>query len=134
MDQAKDPPGREEVRLQLQQEVRGNFSDFLSSVEEDQPFCYWFGPTNCHRKWIQGSGKKHWGMDPNALEGKLPKYLPDVDVVREDFCDYLGEVQAFDLGLGVLLDELEKRGLSENTLVVVSGDHGIPGIPRGKCN
>lgn len=115
-------------------EVQRNFAGFLDTVDDGQPFCYWFGPTNCHRKWIKGSGKSHWGLDPDALEGKLPKFLPDVPEVRQDFCDYLGEVQAFDAGLGVLLDELEERGLSENTIVVVSGDHGIPGIPRGKCN
>ena len=41
---------------------------------------------------------------------------------------------AVDAGLGVLLDELEKAGELENTLVVASGDHGIPGMPRAKCN
>ncbi|MEM8732682.1 MAG: sulfatase [Planctomycetota bacterium] len=118
----------------LLDEVRGNFGAFLKTVEDGQPFCYWFGPTNCHRKWIQGSGKDHWGIDPDDLKGKLPKYLPDTEIVREDFADYLGEAQAFDAGLGVLMDELEQRGLSKNTILVVSGDHGIPGIPRGKCN
>ncbi|MBT5018342.1 MAG: sulfatase [Planctomicrobium sp.] len=115
-------------------EVRENFTTFLKDRENDEPFCYWFGPTNCHRKWIKGSGKKLWGIDPDQLEGKLPPYLPDVPIVREDFADYLGEVQAFDAGLGVLLTELEEIGELENTIVIVSGDHGIPGIPRGKCN
>lgn len=125
---------RSGAKEKLLQEVRGNFTSFLRDVEGDQPFCYWFGPTNCHRKWIRGSGKEHWGLEPEDLLGKLPKFLPDVPVVREDFCDYLGEVQAFDAGLGVLLKILEERGLADNTIVVVSGDHGIPGIPRGKCN
>jgi N-sulfoglucosamine sulfohydrolase len=39
-----------------------------------------------------------------------------------------------DAGLGILLHGLEERGELDNTLIVVSGDHGIPGIPRGKCN
>ena len=118
----------------LLEEVRGNFQDFLTARTAGQPFCYWFGPTNCHRKWIAGSGKKLWGIDPDGLQGKLPEFLPDVPVVREDVADYLGEVQAFDAGLGVLLAELERIGELDNTLVVVSGDHGIPGFPRGKCN
>ncbi|MCA9170358.1 MAG: sulfatase-like hydrolase/transferase, partial [Planctomycetales bacterium] len=99
-----------------------------------QPFCYWFGPTNTHRKWIQGSGQRLWGINPDSLQGKLPPFLPDVPEVREDFADYLGEVQAFDAALGVLLEQLESMGELENTLIVVSGDHGIPGFPRGKCN
>mgnify|MGYP001061096191 CR=1 FL=1 len=43
------------------------------------------------------------------------------NIVREDFCDYLGEVQAFDASLGILLEELERIGELENTLIAVSG-------------
>lgn len=125
---------KESAKQGLLDEVQGNFRSFLSECDEGAPFCYWFGPTNCHRKWTKGSGKDHWGLEPDALAGKIPKYLPDVAEVRQDFCDYLGEVQAFDAGLGVILEELKTRGLADNTIVVVSGDHGIPGIPRGKCN
>jgi N-sulfoglucosamine sulfohydrolase len=114
--------------------VRTNFQKFLAARTDDKPFCYWWGPTNVHRKWVQGSGKKLWNLEPDQLEGKLPKFLPDVPIVREDVADYLGEVQAFDAGLGVLLDELEKTGELDNTLIVISGDHGMPGVPRGKCN
>lgn len=127
---AADPDAGKQLLLD---EVRGNFRDFLTA-RQNQPFCYWFGPTNTHRKWIQGSGRALWGLDPDRLQGKLPPYLPDVPAVREDFCDYLGEAQAFDAALGVLLEELERIGQLDNTLVVVSGDHGIPGFPRGKCN
>ncbi|MEM9827994.1 MAG: sulfatase-like hydrolase/transferase, partial [Planctomycetota bacterium] len=93
-----------------------------------------YGPTNVHRKWIWKSGTDLWGMDPDDLQGRMPAFLPDVPTVRQDLVDYLGEVQAFDAALGVLLDELESRGLLENTLVVVSGDHGPAGFPHGKCN
>jgi arylsulfatase A-like enzyme len=54
--------------------------------------------------------------------------------VREDFADYLGEVQAWDAALGVLLARLEAIGELDNTLIAVSGDHGAPGFPHGKCN
>lgn len=118
----------------LLDEVRGNFQDFLKDRKDGQPFCYWWGPTNCHRKWIQGSGKKLWGLNPDDLKGKVPAFLPDVPVVREDLADYLGEAMAFDAGLGVLLDELAMIGELDNTLIAVSGDHGAPGFPNGKCN
>ena len=124
----------EQAKQTLLNEVRMNFRHFLADRKGDQPFCYWFGPTNCHRKWIAGSGKKLWGLDPDDLKGKMPPFLPDVPVIRQDFCDYLGEVQAFDAGLDVLLAELQKLGELDNTIVVVSGDHGAPGFPRGKCN
>jgi uncharacterized sulfatase len=122
------------AKEELYNEVKDNFADFLENGNRGQPFCYWFGPTNVHRKWVRGSGKKLWGIDPDSLKGKLPPFLPDVPVIREDMADYLGEVQAFDAGVGVILKSLERHGELENTIVVVSGDHGAPGFPYGKCN
>ena len=115
-------------------EVRKNFDSFLAARQPGQPFCYWFGPTNVHRKWVQVSGKALWGIEPQDLYGKLPPYLPDVPEVREDLADYFGEAQAFDAALGLLLKRLEDIGELDNTIVVVSGDHGPPGFPHGKCN
>ena len=126
--------GIEGAKQLLYDEVRDNFDAFLDARPEGAPFCYWWGPTNTHRKWERGSGKDLWGLEPDDLEGRLPAFLPDVHEVREDVCDYLGECLAIDAGLGVLLERLEEIGELDNTLVVVSGDHGIPGFPRGKCN
>lgn len=118
----------------LYDEVRGNFRDFLAAREANKPFCYWFGATNVHRTWIKGSGKKLWGIDPDALKGKMPPYLPDVPEVREDLADYFGEIAAWDHAIGLLIDAVEKAGELDNTLIVISGDHGAPGFPHGKCN
>ncbi len=122
------------AKQELLDEVRQNFSTFLAERDADQPFCFWYGPTNVHRKWIRGSGKALWGIDPDWLQGKLPPFLPDVPTIREDIADYLGEVQAFDAALGVLLEELKQAGLDDNTLIAISGDHGPAGFPHGKCN
>ena len=124
----------EEAKQSLYDEVLANFDAFLADRKPDQPFCYWFGPTNVHRKWIKGSGKELWGINPDDLKGKMPKFLPDVPEVREDLADYFGEIQAFDAAVGTLLKRLEESGELENTIVVVSGDHGAPGFPHGKCN
>ncbi|NNJ24905.1 sulfatase [Alienimonas chondri] len=119
----------------LLKEVRDNFTMFLKDADESgKPWHYWFGPTNVHRTWVQGSGKKIWDIDPDSLKGKLPPFLPDVPEIREDFADYLGEVMAFDAALGVLLQELDDRGELSSTIIAVSGDHGAPGFPRGKTN
>ena len=123
-----------QAKQELLDEVRQNFATFLSQRDPEQPFCFWFGPTNVHRKWIRGSGKALWGIDPDTLAGKLPPFLPDVATVREDIADYLGEAQAFDAALGVLLEELTRAGLYDKTLIAVSGDHGPAGFPHGKCN
>lgn len=123
-----------EAKQKMFDEVRGNFESFLAARPKDAPFSFWFGPTLTHRLWEKGSGKALWGIDPESLRGRLPKFLPDVPEVREDFADYLGEVQAWDAGVGVLLGKLEEIGELDRTLVVISGDHGAPGFPHGKCN
>ncbi|MCU0873608.1 MAG: sulfatase [Pirellulaceae bacterium] len=124
----------EAAKQVLYDETKANFRAFLADRQAGQPFCYWFGPTNTHRKWIKGSGKALWGIDPNALKGKMPPFWPDVHEVREDLADYLGEAQAVDAAIGLLVDEVRKIGELDNTLIVISGDHGIPGFPHGKCN
>ena len=126
--------GIDYAKQHLLSETRRNFQTFLDDRPNDKPFCYWWGPTNTHRTWERGSGQALWGIEPNSLTGRLPGFLPDVHAIREDAADYLGECQAVDAGLGVLLEELDNIGERDNTLVVVSGDHGVPGMPRAKCN
>lgn len=122
------------AKRELYDEARANFRSFLDANKEGKPFCYWFGPTNVHRKWIKGSGKALWNIEPDSLKGRMPPYLPDVHEVREDLADYFGEIAAWDATIGTLLDELDKSGQRDNTLIVISGDHGAPGFPHGKCN
>lgn len=124
----------DEAKQKMTEQVRQNFRDMLTAKKDGQPFAYWFGPTNVHRKWTKGSGKALWKIDPDVLKGKMPPFLPDVHEIRQDFTDYLGEAMAFDLALGILVEELKRVGEFENTIIVISGDHGPAGFPHGKCN
>ncbi|MEM9018585.1 MAG: sulfatase-like hydrolase/transferase, partial [Verrucomicrobiota bacterium] len=128
---AEDSEARKEEIFSF---IRSNFRTFLDKNSDEKPFFYWFGPHHSHRQWIRGSGKELWGLDPDELKEKLPAFLPDVHDVREDIADYLGEALAWDRMVNELIEELKERGELENTLIIVSGDHGMPGMPRGKCN
>jgi arylsulfatase A-like enzyme len=123
-----------DARAKILAEVRGNFDDFLAARKAGQPWHYFFGPTTTHRTWVKGSGLKLWGIQPDSLKGKLPAFLPDVPEVREDVADYLGECLAVDAYVGALMQRLTESGELENTVVVLSGDHGMPGVTSGKCN
>jgi uncharacterized sulfatase len=125
---------KEAEKKRIFEQVRNNFKAFLAKRKPGQSFYYSFHPTNTHRKWEKGSGKALWNLDPDTLKGKLEPFLPDVPEIREDFADYLGEAMAFDAACGVIIEELEKLGELDNTIVAISGDHGAPGFPRGKCN
>ncbi len=61
----------------------------------------------------------------------LPPYLPDLPEIRKDHARYLDRIEDMDTQVGKLLDELEKSGLSENTIVLYASDHGGV-LPRGK--
>lgn len=68
-------------------------------------------------------------IDPADVE--LRPYLPDLPEIRNDIAIYHDVITALDTQIGEILDELEKAGLAEDTIVMYYGDHG--GItPRGK--
>jgi len=97
---------------------------------EGKPFCFWFGGWDPHRGYKWQSGVKS-GMKLEDVE--VPACFPDSEEVRTDICDYYWEVQRFDTEVGELLKMLEEAGQLDNTLVVISGDNGLP-FPRCKSN
>jgi arylsulfatase A-like enzyme len=107
-----------------------DFADFLKSVPDDRPFCFWFGSRDPHRPYVQGSGVKS-GLKPEAVA--VPAFLPDTQEVRGDVLDYYFAVQRFDHDLGEVLRLLEKSGRAGNTLLVATSDNGWP-FPRAKAN
>ena len=63
----------------------------------------------------------------------MPGYWPDNETVRNDMLDYAFEIEHFDRHLGRMLDLIAERGELDNTMVVVTSDHGMP-FPRAKGN
>jgi len=108
----------------------GNFKVFLDSLEPGTPFCFWYGAKEPHRPYTPGSGIRN-GVNPDGL--LLPDDLPDAREVRSDLADYIREIEWFDTQLGVMLEELDRRNLLQNTIVVVTADNGMP-FPHAKAN
>ena len=132
----RNPAGTEFQKFHLKPPYNGispvdyerNFEDFLSQRGKNQPFCFWFGGHEPHRKYELGSGVRS-GRDLASV--KLPGYLPDRPAVRSDFLDYALEVEWFDQQLGHALKKLEQMGELDNTFVVVTSDNGMS-FPRVK--
>jgi arylsulfatase A-like enzyme len=72
----------------------------------------------------------HQGRD-NPDQITLPSGFPDTKKVREDLAGHYGELQRLDYHVGLLFDELEKRGELDNTVIVFMGDNGAA-LFRGK--
>ena len=107
-----------------------NFVDFLDDAPNGRPWCFWCGMTEPHRAYEFQSGVNLGGKKLNDID-RVPSYLPDNETVRNDMLDYAFEVEYVDNHLGRILAELEKRGELDNTLIIVTSDHGMP-FPRVK--
>lgn len=106
-----------------------NIQKFLAEQPKKAPFCFLYGAGEPHRPYLSGAGKRA-GLDPSKVV--VPPFLPDNETTRNDLCDYLERVQRFDRDAGLILNQLEKRGLLENTLVIMTSDNGMP-FPRAKA-
>lgn len=107
-----------------------DFAAFLKTVPKDKPFCFWFGSTDPHRPYER---KTEAETGIKLEDVTVPPFLPDLPEIRRDIRDYYFEVQRFDREVGELLDQLENVGLAEHTIVLMTGDHGMP-FPRAKTN
>jgi arylsulfatase A-like enzyme len=106
------------------------FAEFRRTVRDDQPWCFWFGSQDPHRPYESGSGAAA-GIDLAAV--RVPAFLPDVPIVRNDLADYLAEIERFDREAGEIIGQLERAGELDNTLIVMTSDNGMP-FPRAKAN
>ena len=107
-----------------------DLAEFLGKRPEAKPFCFWLGTSDPHRPYQWQSGAAS-GIDIQSI--KLPADLPDHDIIRLDVADYYFEVQRWDGDVAAALALLEQAGELENTIVVMTGDNGMP-FPRHKCN
>lgn len=107
-----------------------NFQAFLDAKPEKKNFCFWYGSIEPHRRYEFGAGVNKGGKKVSDID-KVFEFWPDNDTVRMDMLDYAYEIEYFDLHLQKMLDELEKREMLENTIVVVTADNGMP-FPRIK--
>lgn len=131
-----NPAGPEYNRFKLEPPFSGihdndyatDFAAFLDEKPTDKPFCFWLGAFEPHRKYEQGSWIKA-GL--NLQDTSVPPFLPDNEIIRGDLLDYAVEVQWYDTQIGRAIQTLEDHGLMDNTLIIVTSDHGMP-FPRIK--
>lgn len=107
-----------------------NFEAFLNDRTHGQPFYFWYGCTEPHRRYKTGIGVEN-GYDLQTIE--VPSFLPDVPQVRSDMADYLYEIGHFDKHLARMIEKLEAIGELDNTVIIVTSDNGMP-FARAKAN
>ncbi|QDU54632.1 sulfatase family protein [Aeoliella mucimassa] len=106
------------------------FDKFVANRDSDKPFCFWFGTSDPHRPYKKGTGKEA-GFDLEKI--RVPEFYPDTPEIRSDIADYYFEVERWNKDVAAAMDLLEREGELENTIIVMTGDHGMP-FPRCKGN
>ena len=75
-------------------------------------------------------------LGPGSLRdvhySKPPNNLPDCPEVRADVAAFKASARSLDHGVGMVLNQLDASGLSENTLIIFTTDHGMP-FPGAKA-
>jgi N-sulfoglucosamine sulfohydrolase len=115
-------------------EVAPGAASFLLS-EPRQPFFMDCGFFETHRS--TGPGRTFGYSDATPLDNpnyvRVPLNLPDVPDTRKDIAGFDADARILDAGVGLVMQALENAGMTENTIVISTTDHGIA-FPQMKCN
>ena len=101
--------------------------EFLKEKKQsDRPFFLSFGMFNTHREFP----KLDDSVDPDYIS--VPPPLFDCPTNRRDMAEYHVSVKVADDCFGKLLKTLDEENLSDDTMVIMTTDHGIA-FPHMKC-
>ncbi len=85
-----------------------------------RPFFLSIGFFETHREFFEPSSVR------DALYGAPPAHLPDTPETRADMAAFKASARSLDQGVGAVLQTLDEQGLADDTLVVLTTDHGLP--------
>ncbi len=108
--------------------------DFLrehAAGDRSQPFFLDVGFTETHRVFHDADPTQSASED--ARYCLPPPVLPDTAETRKDMADFKASARVLDAAIGQILGALDQHGLADDTLVILTTDHGIA-FPQMKCN
>lgn len=95
-------------------------SDFIEDcLKENTPYCLLVASNQPHTPWNKGDAAK---FAPEKL--KLPPMYVDIPETRQDFSKYLAEINYMDNEFGTLLNIIDDKKQSGNTVVVYLSEQG----------
>ncbi|QNM84313.1 sulfatase [Polaribacter pectinis] len=109
----------------------GLFDKKHEALPEDQPFFQQVTMHVTHRGdwWNSIREKSTHKVNPDDVA--LPPHYADNPVIREDWAKYLDQIEYMDAEVGLLLADLEAKGMKDNTIIIFIGDNGRCNV-RGK--
>ncbi|MDA1163786.1 MAG: sulfatase [Planctomycetota bacterium] len=92
-----------------------------AELKKQQPFFMVINNTKSHESRAFGD-VNNTTHSPDDV--RLAKYHPDIPDIRKNYAHYHDQMKKMDADIGLALEELERSGLAENTIVVHNSDHG----------
>jgi arylsulfatase A-like enzyme len=96
--------------------------------DHDKPFFLDVGYFETHRPFPEPVDERD---DSRYLQ--VPSVLADNAETRLDMAAFKTSARILDASIGRVLAALDEKGLTENTLIICTTDHGLP-MPKMKCN
>jgi len=93
----------------------------------ERPFFLSVGFFETHREFFQPAAPEE------ANYCLPPANLPDTPQTRRDIAAFKASARVLDQGVGAVLDALDVCGLRDNTLIILTTDHGLA-FPGAKAN
>jgi N-sulfoglucosamine sulfohydrolase len=100
---------------------------YRNRSDKSQPFFAVFNWMGTHESQNWDIGK----VRTNPKYVKVPPYYPDNEIIRKNIAKMYDNIAVLDSIVGIMLNELEKEGELDNTIIFFWGDHG-DGLPRAK--
>jgi arylsulfatase A-like enzyme len=94
--------------------------------KHDRPLFMSVGFFETHREFL-GPGSLR-----DVHYSQVPANLPDTPEVRTDVAGFKASARSLDHGVGLVLNALDEAGMSDDTLVLFTTDHGMP-FPGAKA-
>ena len=107
-------------------DLPGHMEPLIEKHDAATPFFCQIGCRETHRPF-----DAHGTEPDDSLGVHFPPYLKNGPETRDELRKMQGLVKQFDAGLALLLDMLDAHHLRDNTILVVTTDHGIA-FPRAK--
>jgi N-sulfoglucosamine sulfohydrolase len=95
-------------------------------AREHAPFFLSVGFFETHREFFEPSSIR------DVLYSRPPENVADIAQTRRDMASFRASARALDQGVGTVLNALEENGLADDTLVILTTDHGLA-FPDAKC-
>ncbi len=108
--------------------ISSTASKWIKNYSNKNPFFISVGFFDTHREYAKQISKN---FNPNWI--RPPELFIDSKEMREDMARFYSSLEKIDNGVGKIFDTLKEKKLLNNTLLLLTTDHGIA-WPGMKCN